>query len=110
MANFIRIKGGEPATEKRDIVLRADGVLEVRKHSTVAYRMNVIYDMALSNTTTATVEIQFPNSYTVVDSDLEACRKAIEESCQKPGAIPYFESSDGTMPRYAYGDSETKVV
>lgn len=109
MANFIRIKGGEPADAKRDIVINADGVIDVVKNS-VAYRMNVIYDDIVSSTETMSCEIQFPNAYTVTDSDLEACRLAIEESCQKPGAIPYFESSDGTMPRYAYASNETKLA
>ena len=109
MANFIRIKGGEPADVKRDILINADGVIGVQKNS-IAYRMNVMYDTAISLTDTMSCEIQFPNSYTVTDSDLEACRLAIEKSCQKPGAIPYFVSSDGTMPRYAYGSPETKLA
>ncbi len=109
MTNFIRIKGGEPADAKRDILINADGVLEVRKN-TVAYRMDVIYDTPLSATLTTTVQIQFPNSYTVTDSDLQNLRKAVEKSSQKPGSIPYFVSSDETMPRYAYAENLVKLA
>lgn len=109
MANFIRIKGGEPAETKRDILINADGVIAVQKNA-IVYRMNVMYDTAVSATETMSAEIQFPNTYTVTDSDLEACRLAIEKSCQKPGAIPYFVSSDETMPRYAYASAETKLA
>lgn len=108
MTNFIRIKGGEPADVKRDILINADGVLEVRKNA-IAYRMDVMYDTPLNATETITVQIQFPNTYTVTDSDLQNMRKAIEKSCQKPGAIPYFVSSDETMPRYVYGEGLLKL-
>ena len=108
MANFIRIKGGD-GDVKRDILINADGVIAVQKNAT-AYRMNIMYDTALSATETMSCEIDFNLGYTVTDSDIEACRLAIEESCQKPGAIPYFVSSDETMPRYAYASNETKLA
>jgi len=109
MTNFIRIKGGEPSDAKRDILINADGVLEVRKN-VIAYRMDVIYDTAVNATETMAAQIQFPNAYTVTDSDLQNMRKVIEQSCQKPSAIPYFVSSDETMPRYAYAESLIKLA
>lgn len=101
MANFIRIRSQYSSNPERDIVINADGVLEVRVGSISRY-MDIIYEDPLSATKTIGVTIDFPVGYTVTDSDLQEMRKVIEKSCQTPGAIPYFVSSDGTKARYAY--------
>ena len=101
MTNFIRIKNKDGSQPERDLVVNASGVLEVRIGSAARY-LDIVYDTALTATKTIGVTIEFPISYTVTSSDVLNMRKVIEESCSKPGAIPYFVSSDETKSRYAF--------
>ena len=113
MANFIRVRGGEDGEVKRDLLINADGVLEVRK---AASRILVIlYDTAMDNTGTASVAVHWSlaGGYTVTDEDAQKFRLAIEESCKNPGAIPYVEGFAGetaTLARYVVASKANKMT
>lgn len=114
MANFIRIRGGEDGEVKRDLLINADGVLEVKK--TTSRILSIIYDTAMDNTGTAHVAVHWSlaSGYTVTDEDAQNCRLAIEESCKNPGAIPYVKGFDGSpggnaLARYVVASKANKM-